>query len=240
MTTISGTATTPATTDVTLQNLIDSVQTALGDTAEATWSEAAITIWLNDAIREYSVHFQRIRTTNLTAVADQYIYNLPYGHRQTISVEYPAGNSPPTFLRNKALTDPLFWSDDDNFATTNQGDNTAVNKLTISVNPTTDETITIKYKADHTYPLTAAQSVTVPAHHHNLLILYAIWKANQEMLYTEQQSPTDSSSLIMSQLAANTNRLEASYQEALERALFEPSGQSRVIQWQPTGQDRIY
>jgi hypothetical protein len=72
---------------------------------------------------------------------------------------------------------------------------------------------------------------------------FVFWKASQELLSTEQQSPTSSSSLLMAQLANNADRQKRAYAASVAQALAGQEGVSAQIHWQNRGQadlNKIY
>lgn len=240
MTTISGTAQSLSGT-VTLADLADQAQTAVADSAASTWSQADVEQFIRRAIKDYSQHFPRKATTDITAVANQNAYDLPENVQGILSVEYPADEDPPQYLKRKSYTHPDFWQSAYYYDVIGIDDATDYNQLWISDDPDGDETITIWYTADHQHAsLAANDTVTVPERHHELLITYAIWQAWIELLAEEQQSPTSNSSLLMAQYASNANRIKRQYQEILTRAKREASGKSGRVQWEVDKYDRIY
>ncbi|GAH04377.1 unnamed protein product, partial [marine sediment metagenome] len=77
----------------------------LGDlTSPYTWSDDQVNQWINDAIAAYSIHFPRHRSTTIACSDDDRSYQMPAGTISIISVEYPDGNDPPTYLYQRELT----------------------------------------------------------------------------------------------------------------------------------------
>lgn len=230
MTTISGTAV-GSPSGVTLQNLVDRAQSVLSDAAAAVWSEAVLKEWLNDAVRDYSVHFKRQRTATITTIADDRAYDLPSDFVAVISVEYPTGESVPEYLVKRPFTHGDFWGNSGYFDIVRRGDAQNDSEIWISEKPSNGQTITVEYEAWHDWALTASSYVTVPAVHHHVLIAYAVWQSSLNLQMAEQQSPTSNSSLLMSQHAQNSNLLRRQYLEALARAGKAESGQGGVVSW---------
>jgi len=223
MTTISGTAV-PSPAGTTLQNLIDRTQQTLADTTAATWSETALGQWLNDAMRDYSIHFPRQRTATIATVVGDRTYDLPADVVGVISVEYPTDADPPVYLERKSYTEAGFWSDDGFYDVVRRGDDQNAAELWISKKPAAGETITVEYLAAHDHGLTVSEYVTVPDEHHHVLVAYAVWQSALNLQMAEQQSPTSNSSLLMSQHAQNANVLRRQYVELLARIAQAHSG----------------
>lgn len=236
MTTISGTAV-GSPSGITLQNLVDRAQNVLADSTASVWSEAALKEWLNDAIRDYSIHFKRQRTATITTVADDRAYDLPSDFVAVLSVEYPTGESVPEYLVKRPFTHGDFWDNPGYFDIVARGDDQNDSELWISEKPANGETITVEYEAWHDWELTASSYVTVPAVHHHVLIAYVVWQSSLNLQMAEQQNPTSNSSLLMSQHAQNANMLRRQYLEALAKAGKAQSGQGGVVSW---GQSFVY
>jgi hypothetical protein len=240
MATGSGTgtqATTPAA--VTAQNLIDSAQAALDDTAAAEFSEAELLGWLNEGIREYSQHFPRVSQEDLTAVASTQEYNLPWDTTAIISVEYPADEDPPQFVTYRPFM-ARKWTVGLHYDFLNFKSLTTYPRLLLCFEPTADETIRVTYQHPHEHSLSASDSVTVPSDHHHILITYVLFAATRFQMQQEQANPTSSSSLLMGQLASNMRRAELSYLNAINRALMNRRGYSQSAAWTMDDYDRVY
>lgn len=236
MTTISGTPLgTP--TGTTLQNLIDRTQELLDDAAAATWSETALGQWLNDAIRDYSLHHHRQTATTITTSAADHKYDLPANFIDPIAVEYPTGEDPPKYLQQRPFTHPHFWGQDGYFDIIHRHEDQDYSEIWISQSPAAAETITIEYNAHHDFALSVSGYITVPAQHHHILIAYALWQSSLNLQLAEQQSPTSNSSLLMAQHAANSDRLRRAYIEALARSLRAEEGRGGIVSWD---QENIY
>ncbi len=203
----------------TMQELIDELQVDLNDVSAVTWSEADLLLFLNDGIKDYSVHFPRVVSVDIVTTTARR-YNLPSDYIGLISVEYPADAVTPTYLISKNYWEPGFWGDGGRYDAINRRDNNLSNELLISSSPTDGEIIRLEYLAYHAHDLIAADAVTVPSEHHHLLKASAVWQSSRNLLMAEEQSPTNTSALLMSQLSSNTERLHDEYVRLLERTLF--------------------
>lgn len=238
-TTGSGTGTqASAAQSVTAQNLVDAAQVALNDSGAAEFAEATLLQFLNEAIREYSQHFPRISTDDITAVADTRTYALEWDVINILAVEYPAGDDPPQYLTRVAYKRPSFYSGN-HYDFLARLDLTTPPSLLLSFDPTADETITVRYQHPHDHSLILSDNCTVPSEHHHVLLQYIMFAAARYLQATEEATPTGSSSLIMSQLASDTRRYELAYLNAINRILYQRRGQSEAVSWR-MDTDRIY
>ncbi|MDX1664832.1 MAG: hypothetical protein R3272_13655 [Candidatus Promineifilaceae bacterium] len=224
----------------TLAQLADRAQVILDDAAEAVWSQATIEALAVDAIREYSTHFPRRRSTTISAVADQNVYALPADFQSLVSVEYPAGEDPPAYLKRLDYQDAGFWLSADHFDIVDLADASDTAELWLAADPAGTETIAVYYNADHDASLASADPLTVAERHETILILYVIWQAQLILQHNEEQNPTSNSSLLMSQLATNADRARRNYVQALARALYASEGQSARAAWRFDKYDRVY
>jgi hypothetical protein len=227
----------------TLAALADRCQINLSDSGAATWPQATVEQWVNDAIRDYSNHFPRYRSDTLETVADDRTYDLPADFMNMIYVEYPTGQSPPEYLSRMNHQHPEFWNEDYWYDIIRHEDVGDVDELWISKKPSAGQTITFIYRAWHDFALANSGTITVPAVHENILMAFVYWTAQKELLAAESQSPTSNSSLIMAQLASNADRSKRAYSQIIAQAQHAQGGrESALIHWQTKAAelDRIY
>lgn len=232
MTTITGTAVTGQV--ITAQTLVNRAQNALSDASEVTWSETLLLEWLNEAIRAYSRLFKRERETTITTTSGLHTYALPTDFHRAISIEYPTGDDPPTYLARAHYTLPAFWQNP--YYDILEGDTF---DITIGQSPEAGETITIRYQADHDFALTPSSTVTVPQRHHDALVAHVIWSAKKELLAQATQDG-DSSSLDLGALADDANDALANWETAVSAIACEQSRSIIINGWKVDEQDRIY
>lgn len=240
----SGTGTPASGGTTSFVNLVDRVETAVNDAANAEWSTAELATFLNDAIRDYSKHFPRVRRTDLTTVADQHEYDLPADvSGALLGVEFPQGEEPPTYLELRSRYGPAFWGSVGYYDVIMRGDQTDVDVLVLSEDVAADETVRAEYVAHHALisNVTAISGYSsVPVQHEDLLIKYVIWQCSVQLQMAEEQSPTSSSSLLMAQYAANARRNRQQYEDALRQAIYAAEGRSAVVSWHEGSGGRIY
>ena len=223
----------------TFAELVNRCETNLNDEDNSTWTAVQIVKWLNDAIRDYSHYFPRIKTQTISTSAAANAYDLNADFMAVLSVEYPTGQDPQEYISRLDCKHADFWTADSWYDILPRGDDTDAGELWISADPAGTESIEVHYHAHHDLVTDADDTsgdLTVPPDHQGLLVKFVLWQATLHLLFAEQQSPTSSSSLLMAQLSQNSRRLEVAYQTALRQALFAADGQSKIVQsWIPQG-----
>lgn len=223
----------------TLTELADVIQIHLSDSAADTWSQANIEQWIRDAIKEYSIHFPRVLSATINCQQDIRIYDLPADFYDTLSVEYPAGEDPPRFLRRLTRKHSLFWQSAGFYDLIKTLDDTNRAQMIVSQKPQTGQTIDVWYQAGHQFDLESGDAISVPAEHHHLLIMYVVWLAWRERLAAEEKGP-DSITSLLSQYASNTARAWRDYTEALNRAKLVQAPGGFTTRWRVDLNDPIY
>lgn len=213
---------------VTAAALAGQLRVALADESETTWTAAQLLAFINEAIREYSVHLPRQSEAVITAVDGVRRYGLPWDTTDVTSVEYPAGQSPATYLHRLGYRHRRFTSAGRLYDVWGAPDQPA---LVLSFDPEPGATLRVRYRHPHAHDLAAEDEVTVPRAHHYVLVQYGLFAAARQLQAAEQANPTSSSSLLMSQLASNTRRLELAYLNALNRILTAGLGEAAVVAW---------
>ena len=238
----TGTATSSS---ATFSALIDRALVLLNDENNATWDTEMVATFLNEAIRDYSQHFPRLRTATLSLTANVQEISLPADFTAVLSVEYPAGQSPPQYLGRLPYTHPDFRQGTRWYDVLPAHDAGRAGELWLSATPQVGETAVIRYFATHEWmadPASPSGSNSVPEMHQHLLLKCVLHQAALHLLYAEQQQPTSSSSLLMAQLSQNARRAESSYGTALRQAIYAAEGASTAVSWAKAdpAQRRIY
>lgn len=228
----------------TLQTLIDDIEVDLNDIGNATWLAADIEQWARDAIADYSLHFPRTLTQTISAADDDRKYDLTAGFIEVLTVEYPTGQDPPEYLARRPHSNPSFWIENGYFDIVERDDDTDTNEIWISEKPSTGESIGVLYHAIHVMDstdLTTIDNLSVRERHHHILRKYAVWQGLMQLKAAEEASPTSNSSLLMSQLAINTDRARRAYVDSLAKAVFSRS-KSAPVSWKDQAAEatRIY
>jgi hypothetical protein len=227
------------TTNLTM--LIDLCEADLADSGNATWSAADIETWVRDAIADYSAHFPRTVTAEISCSADDREYDLANTFQEIVSVEYPKDEDPPQFLQRRPHSHPDFWSEDGYYDIVYRADDADADELSISPKPAAGEKIDAIFLAHHDFTSVVATATTVPDEHHYILRKYVMWQALHQLKIVEEASPTSNSSLLMSQYAINVDRARRAYVDSLAKALFATS-KSAIVSWnaQVDESKRIY
>lgn len=179
----------------TLAQLADRAQNAIGDPTAAIWSQAKIEEWVLDGIRAYSRDFPKTHLPyNLSTTINDQKYNLPADFLEIVTVEYPIGNTPPTYLQHAHSQSADFWvNGSQRYDIIHHRDTDTPDELWISDIPTASgQTIAIHYNARHNTSLAAGDTITIPPHHEDLIILMVVITAWQERLSAAVASSTTS------------------------------------------------
>ncbi|MEA3438859.1 MAG: hypothetical protein U9R58_01095 [Chloroflexota bacterium] len=211
----------------------------LGDTAAPyAFSDLQINQWINDAIAEYSIHFPRTLNTTITCSAGDRIYELPSNFRASISVEYPAGEDPPEYLKRRSYLHDGFWDQAGFYDVMMRFDESDSAELWISKNPAASETIAVCYLGDHPSLDDDTDTCTVLDRHLELIVLFVRWTSYQELASTESADP-DPTSLSMGTLELNAYRAKREYRTKLADWKAAESD-SASAHWRMDGWDRVY
>lgn len=231
----------------TLAALADRIQNALADASAGTWTQDTIEEWILEAVREYSIHFPRLQIADLTTSAGIHEYDLPADYSAMLTVEYPLGEDPPHYLIRRDHRDPAFWQSDDYYDVPQipgeiapVGEDVAPAQIYISATPADGETIRVTYHAHHRLDLDSTDLLSVPREHEHILVLFVIWKAYNERLSTEAQSPDTTMGLLQS-MRLLTQRAHEQYLAALNRAIANVRNVGGwTTPWKMDKHDRIY
>ncbi len=196
---------------------------------EAQWPDATLNHWIEEAIRDYSVHFSRRLTATITAVADQREYPLAAytGIQAVISVEWPNGQDPPEYLTRRNERDPRgFWGG----AYYDVRGEDIPTTLVIGEKPALTEDIDIVYLADQEVPDDDADVLTVPDRHLGALVLFCKWRAVQEFATAEARSPR-ATGPSLDALSIGAVRAEREYRARIQDFLQASGGRSAWVAW---------
>lgn len=224
----------------TLNDFIDRVENAVNDATNTYFSAALVEEWIEDATREYSLHFPRETYNDITTSAGVRAYSLPADLQDVIHVIYPLGDQPDPFLTYLDRRNPHFYDNDEHYYWHRHLDAQATISIWISATPDAGETIRVYYLGDHDLDVAGGSDISVPGRHEIILVKYCVWKAVKYLEQAEEQDPTSNSSLLMAQMAQNAFRAERAYYDVLRRALAGMEGRSARATWQLDKYDRIY
>lgn len=213
----------------------------IGDTGSTVFTANQVQQWINDAIRDISLHFPLRKTYDINTAANDREYDLTTEFIGIISVEYPQGEDPPEYLLRRSYTHPLFWLQDGYYDFIPRRDATSTNKpeIWISTKPAADETIRIEYMCEHTALSAPTDVLTILPRHEHLIHLFVRWKAWQELATSEGMDP-DPIKLLAATQEVNATRAERQYREGLRIANKAENESARASGWQMDKFDRTY
>jgi hypothetical protein len=207
---------------LTWTKVLDHCLIALGDTAGATWSRTSIIWpWVQEAVLNFPI-LRPMLDDHTNGASVVYSYSAPSDFREVITVEYPIGQQPPTYLMKKNRLDSNFWDaagyyDIDHDYSTGSGWT-----IYVSGGVAASAHIKMQYLADHDITITddSVDVWSIPDQYESIVIAYVLAKAYRERLSYFMQNPTAHTSMIlqfteMVQHAEENYRLRA--QSALQR-----------------------
>ncbi len=209
---------------MTLAELRALCRLTLADTTG--WPNATLDAWISAGIRLYSAHFPRHWRYELELVVPLAYYALPGGHelQAILSVEYPAGESPPRFCRQVPEGSAEFASGGDYYAL--RGVNTdasvaQVGQIVFARVPENGDECFIEYLAGHALPAAGSDTtvVTVPEAHIEAITSFVEFCALHE-LEADEASALDDTTIALSQLGQEARRAWIRYKEVMDRLLW--------------------
>lgn len=223
-----------------LAALLQESRKMLGDTAQTpVFSDAQATAWINQAIRELSIHFPRSLEHRLATVAGQQVYALEANHLAVLSAVYDPGNqNPPVYLKRKLHTLAGFYRTAGFYDFVKPGDADLASPplFYLSTNPAEDGLeIALRLTVEHNPLVDAGDECTLPERLLPVLYQYVRWMAWQELAMNEGMHPSELATLSYSQ-EMNASRAERSYRSALKEAQRAES-ESAALVWE--GMDRF-
>jgi hypothetical protein len=140
--------------------------------------------------------------------------------REVISVEYPVGGTPITYLVRKYRLDPTFYKEAGYYDIDHDYSTGSGWLIFISGGLAASAHIYTQYLAQHDTAMTDSPTcyITVPDEYIALLIANVMCRAYRERLSFQMQNPTAQTSVI-SQLTTMVAQMEQSYQEQVAMAV---------------------
>jgi hypothetical protein len=206
--------------------------------APQMFTDEQINQWINDAIEEYSRYFPRTKTTTQLTTANDRQYDLPADYRGIVSVEYPTGDDPPTYLERRDYRHPDFWIDDGFYDVVHRSDAGNLDELWISQKPATGQTITIEYLGDHDLVDDDTDTISIKDLHLEVIVLHSRWSALQALASGEAANP-DPNNVMLDRYEANVSRAERAYYRKIEE-LRKVEAESGMNAWPMDKWDRVY
>jgi len=227
----------------TLTELIKTCQRSINDVDSTTFfTIQQYTEWINNAIRELSLHFPRTLDTLITCTVGGWIYDLPLNCLEIISVEYPVNQDPPLYLTRKSFKDSSFHDAVGYYDFYKPSDSDAANppQLLISERATAiTQKIQVNYHAAHDSLSTLASTITIPNHLLHLIPQFVHWKALQA-LSTYIGVVPDQIKSATSNFQLDASRAYQIYIRSLSAAQISQSPVGGIITWNTDETSRIY
>jgi hypothetical protein len=211
----------------------------LADTIDTVfWSDEKINQWINDAIADYSNYFpyEQIYQVTLTAGTHEYSLSSLVRPRSILAVEYPINQDPLEYLTFRDIHDQRGFFEGDYY-------------FVIGVPPTaiilgpgswaTGAKAELTYLSDHSYPDDDADVITVPDLHLELITLFVVACAMQDVESRASQNPS-STSWYIGNVAANVSKAMSEYRNKVEEYRKTWQLGSQVKGWGYEGEGRIY
>ncbi len=207
-------------TALTLASIEQECANLIGDPSYATFTQLQIDDWINQAIRDLSIHFPRLSTYQIDATAGAHTYDLESYIKGVISVEYPTGQTPPRYLQRRSYTDPRFYLQPGyyDFLKYQTSTSTLPPVLYISDLTLAGQHIDIICAIDHAPLLDSGDECTVLERHYHLIGLFVRWKAISERSTHESMDPSPLA-MRASLMENAAQKAETAYKDALARAI---------------------
>jgi hypothetical protein len=222
----------------TREDLRTMIRLRLGDIAETpVLTDDQINQWIDNSIREYSIHFPRHAELHIPCVASVRDYAVDgrtdesgaevSGARAILRVEYPLGEDPPQILLRHSELDGRGFCDE------NVYDVRANPALTLLLgsSPRGTETIGVQITCDHPALSLDADILTLPDHHLELVVLFTRLLALQELAATEAIDPSPTG-VILTGLSTMLARAREDYETKLAEYINNDSLGGEIIRWE--------
>jgi hypothetical protein len=244
----SGTVATGGVATQTLGELRQQIRLLLASSAD--WTNANLDVFIQDAIRFYSAQMPLRARYSLSLTTDTQAYDLPGGHGflGILSVEYPTGQSPQSFLREVNEWDDAFQDEEDVYCIRGIDDQTAIEdysaigQIVFAETVATGETAIIEYHAVHQVPLGQDDDayITVPVAHWEALIAFVDFRCHWE-LESDLAATVTNVSIVLAQLGQEGRRAWNRYKEIMN-VLVMGASRSVNVPWssQDDSMKRVY
>ena len=232
----------------TLTDLRATIRKTLASTSD--WPDATLDAWIAEAIRFYSAQFPRHwrHTINLTTDTQAYALPATHGAPQILAVEYPAGETPTSYLRQADEWSQEFQDQDNVYAMRGIDDDTAIESdtsaglIVFAETVATGESAIVHYLAPHPVPTAGDDDaqITVPRQHYEAITAYVEFRSTAELEFDEATTvDTSNVSIVLAQLGQAARQAWIRYKEVIDRLTYLESGQSEMTSW-ISADPRIY
>ena len=226
---------------ITFTKLLNDIALANGDVLGATWARVTyIMPWAKEAMLAFPI-LRPIDESYTIAVTATHIITLGTNYREIISVEYPIGAEPPTYLTRKNRLDPHFYDSDDHYDLERDFSAGVGWCIYTSKLLPVGARVTVQYLANHATALDddSSDTITVPDEYEHILIAYVLVKCYRERLSYAMQDPTAHTSVIQ-QMTEMVEHMEHSYSELVAAAVAKITDSRFSPQHQVDKYDRVY
>jgi hypothetical protein len=205
---------------ISFESYLTACLVALGDSAGTTWSRInRMMPWCIEAIRTFPI-LRPMKDDHTNGASIVYNFAAAIDFREVISVEYPVGGTPITYLVRKYRLDPTFYKEAGYYDIDHDYSTGTGWLVFISGGLAASAHIYTQYLAQHDTAMTDSPTcyITVPDEYIALLIANVMCRAYRERLSFQMQNPTAQTSVI-SQLTTMVAQMEQSYQEQVAMAV---------------------
>ena len=199
------------------------------------WRDFMLNQWINDAIHEYSINFptESIETLDGDGSAREFTFTTS-PVLAVLRVEYPTGETPPSFINQKSQVDAAFY----------QGpyydlSGEPITTIILGETPSASEHIKVWLQTTCGLPASDASSLEVPDFDLELLRLYCVWKGVAH-LELSADIPADRKSALVAALGLNAVRAERLWRNRLRDTKEARSKGGWSGPWTVDSKDRIY
>lgn len=203
------------------------------------WPDATLDVFIQDAIRFHSATFPRRWRHEISLVTGTQAYAVPgaHGFVGLLSVEYPTGQTPQSFLDEVPEWAGAFQNKENVYAIRGISDSTAIESDTAACTIVFAETVAtgekalLEYHGLHAVPTAGDDDaqITVPDWQWEALIAFVEFRAHWE-LETDEAATLANVTLMLAQLGEEGRRAWNRYKEIVNALLLQ-TGRSVTIDW---------
>lgn len=221
----------------TLADLRAQIRAVLASSSD--WADATLDAFIADAIRFHGQAFPRRWRHTLSLTTSTQAYDLPgtHGFQGIISVEYPAGQTPQSFLEEVPEWSDRFQDQEGVYAIRGIADTTAIEAddaaatIVFAETVSTGESAVIEYLGSHAIPSAGDDDaqITVPLQQWEALVAFVEFRAHWE-LESDEAVTLSTVSLTLSQLGQEARMAWNRYKEIVN-ALAMQQARARLVNW---------
>jgi hypothetical protein len=215
---------------------------ALGDSQGNTWSRVNVVWpWCIEAIQSFPILRPMFFDYTVPGQGITRDIDMPTDFREFISVEYPAGQTPPAYFVRKNHLDPGFYDQPNCFDVDHNYPDGSGNLLYMSIQLRPGVHAYVNYLATHN--VTMADDVnhllSVPDEYETILITSVMCRAYRQRLSVIMTDPTAHTSVI-TQMTEMVQHVEELYLKQIDRAQHQLTNAIVSPQLKSDKYDRVY